>query len=390
MKDLLVVFGACLLFGICGCEESGPKINRAYAKSNIVCDNLYQGDSIEDAVTFLGAPDDKRKSNIDFIKRQDKLAQGKELEFANRLFNTGRTRSAEDYTSLLSNKMKKLMAANDKRSLLNAQISAIRDGQAFSAPCEDDFHGKCDAKYAVTFGEIDKKRLDDSNWHYFPDKPTHQLLFFHFHKPNYSIIGEYHYLVEKNGDYKIVAASLKNRDAPEYKKGRRVMPVTKSGIEKKTVDDLSGRLFEKWHIGLTEDDNKKNTFDIIRTSRVISGEKKLDADFVKEVFVGYDYFAVRAKAWDYVRFEFAIDLKNKQVQSFGPDIGGRRYSCRIGTGSTNKTLKYPGMEITNINLKEEGVFKDGKLELLSFDSTGEDGTVYRNSVFVRLTPKESL
>lgn len=391
MKDLLIVFGACLLFGVCGCGGSGLKINQAYAKENIVCDNLYQGDSIEDAVVFIGTPEDERKGKIDYIKRQGGLAQGKELEFANRLFNTGRTRSAEDYASLLSKKMKKVMAANDKRSLLHYQISAIRDGHAFGAQCEDGFYGKCDAKFVATFDEIDKKMLDDSKGYYFPDKPTHQLGFFHFDKPTYMIIGGLYHVVEKNGDYKYVTASLKNEDAPEYKKRKRVMPVTKSGIEKRTVYESPGkRLWEKCHIGLTEEDNKNNTFEIIKTSRVISGEKELDADLAEEVVVGYDYFATQAKVWESVRFTFAIDFKYKPIQSFGPDIGGLRYSAGIRPRSTLKTLKYPGMEITNINLKEEGVFKDGKLELLSFDSTGEDGTVYRNNIFVRLTPEESL
>ncbi|MCF7955134.1 MAG: hypothetical protein K9M75_04975 [Phycisphaerae bacterium] len=383
MKNLLLTLGVCALIGICGCNQS----NRPYPKRNIVCDDLYQGDSIEGAITFTGSPDDTRKTDIKFLSRQDKLAQGKELKFANRLFNCGKTRNVEDYKSLLSNKMKKLLAAKDKHSLLNHQIRTIEDGQAFSGPCEVNFHGKCDARFVVTFGEIDKKMLDDSNWYYFPDKPTHQLGFFHFHKANYSMIGGMHYVIKKGSDYKIVAGSFKNKDVPEYEKPTRVVPVKFSGIEKKTLMKVSTGPRERWEIGISEADNKSNKFEVVKTTEVINGEKKLDADLAEKVLVDYAYFAVRANVWDYIRLGFYINLKTEPNQTFGPDKGRLFCGVSFGTGSTTASLIYPGKEISNIILQEEGVFENGKLTLLSFDSTGKDGTIYRNSVFVRLTPK---
>ncbi len=385
MRDLLLVFGACILSGLCGCAETDLEVNQSYADENIVCENLYQGDSVEDAVNFVGPPEDRRKACIASLKRRDRLAQGKELEFANRLFNTGRTRRAEDYASLLSRKMKELLAGNDKRSLLNNQMSEIRDGQAFGAPCDDNFFGKCDAKFVATFGDVNPEMLEDSNWYYFPDKPTHQLGFFHFHKPSYSLIGAMHYLIEDNGDYKLVVASLRDKDAPEYESPKRVTPVAVSGIEEKEVYVLGGKPHEQWHVGLTAADNKNNMIEIVMATETAGDAKSGGSEKSEKIIVNYDAISKYARVWDDVRFRFRVDF----------DSGGRqasnnclelKYDFHVAASSNSGHMKYPGREITNINMKEEGVFENGRLELVSFDSTGEDGRVYRNNIFVRLTP----
>lgn len=387
MKLSLKIVAIFVLAMVFGCEESGVEVDLSYASENVVCENLYQGESIEEAIAFMGVPEDIREGNIGFIERNGELASGKELEFANRLFKVRRSRSVEDYSSLLSRKMQKVMAANDKESFLVHRIAAIKKGHYLYAECEDDFYGKCDAKFLVTFGEVDMDLFKRAKNLYFPEMPTRRFVFFHFHNPNYMVIGSTHYLVKEDGDCKLIVESLKNMDMPASPEKVRVLPVTVSGIEKKTIYDYSGKSCEQWHVGLTEADNKNNIIEIVKTIQVIKGEKKLEGDQAQEVVIGYDAFEKYAKVWDDVRFKFAAAIERKSERSFGPDIGGFKYILQIASGSVSSDLKYPGMAISNVSIKEEGVFADGELELFSFDSVGADGVVYRNKVFVRLTLK---
>ena len=388
MKLILNVIAVFALVMVCGCDKSGDEANQGYASEDVVCDDLYQKSvSIEDAVSFIGTPEDAHKAGIDCIERYGKLASGKELEFANRIFKVGRSRSVEDYTSLLSKKMQGVMAANDKESLLGGRISSIKEGHYHHAECAEDFYGKCDAKFAVMFGEVDK---DDFKGHknlYFPEMPTHQFMFFHFHKPNYMFIGSMAYVVEEGADYKVVVESLKNIEIPAPPKRIRVLPVAVSGVEKNTILDLFDKPHEQWHIGLTAVDNKDNTIEIVKTSQEISGEKKLEGDQAEEVLVDYDAFEKYVKVWDDVRFRFAVAIERKSEKSYGQDTGGLACFFHIASGSISSTLTYPGMEISDVSIKKDGVFVNGEMELLMFDSISEDGTVYRNRVFVRLTEK---
>lgn len=388
MKRLFCV-AACMAVITSGRAESSLNTNQPYPQRDIVCENLYQGNSIENAVAFAGSPENRRQEDIHYLSRQNGLAQDKALAFANRLFKTGQTRNSEDFTSLLSRKMKALLVEKDKQTTLNAHINRVRSGHAFSAPCEDDFYGNCGAKYIVTFGEVDKKRLEDSKWFYFPEKPTHQFCFLHFHKPGYTLTGEMWYAVEEEGDYKIVALSVTNEEAPEYQTPKRVLPVTISGIEEKTIFELGGSPNDQWHIGLTPEDNKNHIIEIVRTSHRIKGDRLLEDDEAETVVMDYDHVEKFANIWDDVRFKFRADFESAGKKFFGYGRSGLDYGFNIASQSKSGAFMYPGTEISNLKLKTEGVFEEGKLELFSFDSTAEDGTLYSNSVYVRLTPKQS-
>lgn len=387
MKLILNVISAFALVMVCGCDKSGSEISQGYASEDVVCDNLYQKDSVEAAVSFIGTPEDAHKGGIDCIERKGKLAGGKELEFANRILKVGLSRSVEDYTALLSKKMHDVMAANDKESFLGGSISSIKEGHFLYADCEGDFYGECDAKFLVTFGEVDKDAFEGHKNICFPEMPTHRFIFFHFHKPNYMIIGYTVYVVEEGADYKITVESLKNVDMPAPPERIRVLPVAVSGVEKNTILELFDKPHEQWHIGLTAADNKDNTIEIVKTSQEISGEKKLEGDQAEEVLVDYDAFEKYVKVWDDVRFRFAVAIERKSEKSYGQDTGGLACFFHIASGSISSTLTYPGMEISDVSIKKDGVFVNGEMELLMFDSISEDGTVYRNRVFVRLTEK---
>jgi len=108
------------------------------------------------------------------------------------------------------------------------------------------------------------------------------------------------------------------------------------------------------------------------------------SDRSEKIIVNYDAISKYAKVWDDVRFRFRVDF-----DSVGRQVSNSlelKYDFNIAASNRNGSIKYPGRDITRINMKEEGVFENGRLELVSFDSIGEDGRVYRNNIFVRLTP----
>lgn len=384
MKYSLYTIAACVLILFCGCEE--PDTEKDYAGKDIVCDNLYQGDSIEDAVTFLGTPDEARKSSLRTIERRGKLASGEELKFANRVFDLRRSRNTENFSVLLSQKMRSEIG---KDNFLDRAIGSIKDGHFIYYECEDGFHGNCDAKFLATFGEVSENPAKGSKYFYFPQVPTHQLLFYHFHNPNYMTIGTTFHLIQEDGDYKIVEGFIRDMEMPESDKRVRVVPVVTSGIEKKDIDKWSDKSYDQWHIGLTEADNKNNIIEIVKTVKVTSGEKELDHNKAEELVVDYDSFKKYVEVWDDVRFKFSLLIKLKSENSYGTDTGGLSYIFRIASGSITSTLKYPGMKISDVSIKEKSAFVNGEMELLTFDSIGKAGTVYRNRVLVRLTKKGS-
>ena len=69
-------------FAISGCsnnEEDSTEDDQV----EIVYEDLYQGDSIEEALLFMKVPDNRREATLQSIERYGPLANHNELKFAN-------------------------------------------------------------------------------------------------------------------------------------------------------------------------------------------------------------------------------------------------------------------------------------------------------------------
>jgi hypothetical protein len=140
---------------------------------------------------------------------------------------------------------------------------------------------------------------------------------------------------------------------------------------------------------LTETDNKNNTIEIVRTAKVISGDKELAPHITEDVKIDYDDFKIYAEAWDDVRFTFKLVIKPESEKPDSTDTSHMKYGFKIANNHHGGSLAYPGMKISAVNINKDGTFVNGELELVTFNSIGKDRTVYENRVIVRLTKKES-
>jgi len=98
---------------MCACAISGCSSNEEENSENsqvaIAYENLYQGDSIDEALLFMKVPDDRREITRPIVERYGSLAIHDELEFAKQLFVASRTREFSRYKDLLSHKMLELL-----------------------------------------------------------------------------------------------------------------------------------------------------------------------------------------------------------------------------------------------------------------------------------------
>jgi hypothetical protein len=205
---------ALMLFcvvAIFGCRKKGSddlEDSKENSEVSITCESLYQGDSIEEALTFMKVPENRRETTLQSIKKYGPLANHDELEFANRVFNISRTKKSSEYNDLLSRKMLELLEKKDEDAFLWITIDHISKGEFLYACCEESFYGPCEAQYAVTCDQMIPEEIP-TNGPYWAQEPTHRFVFFHFHTPNNMIIGSTVYAIIENGAFKIVSESIK-------------------------------------------------------------------------------------------------------------------------------------------------------------------------------------
>ena len=100
-----------------GCKEKDQQSPPAADIDNkdIVCPMLYQkNDSIENALVFIEAPEDKLESYISSVKKKGELVNRKKLRIANKLFSLSISKDADFYISLLSEKTKEQLKDDNK------------------------------------------------------------------------------------------------------------------------------------------------------------------------------------------------------------------------------------------------------------------------------------
>ena len=378
---LFTALVAMLSLLVCACRREAPaelEINEDYSSAHITCDNLYQGDSVEEAVLFMNLPEERRQQMAQTLERYGPLACAEELKFANRVFRVGRSKRASDYLALLSAKMLQLIRKNNNVMVLWSRLDGIQKGHYLYAQCEDAHHGPCPAAFAVTFREVPPEVLDTEGRRlYWPQAPTHVFRFFHFHTPNYMIIGSTVYVVREDNSFKIVSESVKGGSQRTASISPGVEPVVASGIEAcrkvKNEEDTW-----RWNIAISSEDKRANSFEIVLASTTVSADPNASSTS-ENVLYDYDAFRKYCRAWEDVRFRFSASLQADKNQVF--------YVCHLGSGSRSTTDRYPGKDITDLNINETGLFTQGSLDLFSFETVDANNIRIKNKVLVRLRPK---
>ena len=182
-------------------DKQGPPAANIDNK-DIVYPMLYQeSDSLTDALKFIDAREDKLESYISFTGKKGKLANQDQLKFANKLFSLRRSKDAEFFISLLSERTRDQLNDNDKNGILHNHINQIKN--------ETFLYGEYDFKFFVTISELAEEERDELQKKAgFAETPTHNIIYWHFHKPKNMMIGTTFYLIENQGLYSIVTETL--------------------------------------------------------------------------------------------------------------------------------------------------------------------------------------
>jgi len=142
------------------------------------------------------------------VSSRGQLANAGQLAFANKLLSLCQSRDTELFKSLLSDATRKeLDGPDNNKQMVRYHLREIENGTFL--------YGQWDFKRFATFRPLTQDDLDRLSKHVsFAKRPTHAIHFFHFHKPNYMLIGTSTYLVREADSYRIVTGTLLKGELP--------------------------------------------------------------------------------------------------------------------------------------------------------------------------------
>jgi len=191
------------------CKEKDQQDTPAANIDNkdIVYPMLYQKrNSLNDALVFIEAREDKLESYISSVGEKRELVNQDQLNFANKLFSLRTSKDTEFFISLLSEKANEQLKDDNKNGILIHHIEEIKNGTFL--------YGEYDFKFFATLGKLSKEEHDKLQNVDFTETPTHNIVYWHFHKPKNMLIGSTYYLIEDEDSYKIVTETLPKDKIP--------------------------------------------------------------------------------------------------------------------------------------------------------------------------------
>jgi len=245
-----------------GCQKKNQENQPTDVNDKIVCPMLYQkSDSFINALTFIDTPDDRTKTSLSFVSKRGKLAEQNQLVFANKLFSLRKSKDVDMFISLLSDGTRKQLNDDNNKRMLHHHIREIKDSTFL--------YGEYDFKFFVTFGELTQGDRDTLEKHVsFAETPSHVVHFWHFHKPNYMLIGSTLYLIEDRDSYRIVTETLLQGELSPVPEPKKTSGPKKYGIVTFTqIDDAYTKPSAwkyQWDIELSLDESEGNTFEIVK------------------------------------------------------------------------------------------------------------------------------
>jgi hypothetical protein len=194
---------AGVLLLVLGCERKGPGSLPTDATAEIACSSLFQrSDSLADALAFIEVPEDRMAASLVSVSKRGELANSAQLAFANKLFRLRQSKDVELFKSLLSDETRKQLDEPDNnRQMVHYRLREVENGIFL--------YGRDDFKFFATVRTLTPDDLDLLGTSVsFAQTPTHIIVVYHFHRPNYMLIGDTCYLVEDGDSYRIVTETL--------------------------------------------------------------------------------------------------------------------------------------------------------------------------------------
>lgn len=365
-----------------GCQRQGEEVKSTNANKEIICSKLYQkDDSLINALKFIDTPEDRMETS--FVSERGKLAAQNQLSFANKLFSLRKSKDVDMFISLLSEGTKKQLDDDNNKRMLHHHIRKIKDGTFL--------YGEYDFKFFATFRKFREKDWDMLKKHVsFAERPTDVIHFWHFHKPNYMFIGSTSYLTEDEGSYKIVTQTLLHGEiTPPSKHPKTSGPKEYGIIAFEQIDDAYAKRSWKyrWDIKLSLDESENNTFEILKVTKVISGQDDiaLAPNIAKQVLVKESMF--EKYRYKELKFTFRIGTSAPAVRfkKYGERLTGWIYGISIASFFKSDFMLFPGKNITGVKVNKQGKFVDSDLEFITFE-TAKENIEYRHRVVLRKKP----
>jgi len=365
------------------CQRQGQELKSTNANKEIICSKLYQkDDSLINALKFIDTPEDRMETS--FVSERGKLADQNQLSFANKLFGLGKSKDVDMFISLLSNGTKKQLAYDNNKRMLHHHIRKIKDGTFL--------YGEYDCKFFATFREFTEKDRETLKKHVsFAETPSHVIHYWHFHRPNYMLIGSTFYLIEDEGSYKILTQTLLHGEITPPSKQPKTPGPKECGITAfEQVDDAYAKpnvWKYRWDIELSLDESENNTFEILKVAKVISGQDDiaLDPNIAKQVLVKESMF--EKYRYKELKFTFRIGMSAPAVRfkKYGEPLTGWIYGISIASFFKSDFMLFPGKNITGVKVNKQGKFVDSDLEFITFE-TAKENIEYRHRVVLRKKP----
>ena len=344
---------------------------------------LYQGESLADAIEFIEAPEDKMESYLSSVSKRGRLAEQDELSFANALFSLRKSKDADMYMSMLSSSTRKQLLKDDSRISGCTYPERIKNGTFL--------YGEHDFKFFASFRKLTRAELADltKGDRGFTQKPSHAIVFWHFHKPKYMLTGDTYYLIQEKNSYRVVMSKWLGDDPLP------VMPKKPSGPKKYSIaafeqnDDAYDRndvCKYEWDVELKLDESQANTFELLRLTEVVSSEDniELDADVAKQIIIAQKVF----DKYKYRELKCSFKVgRDEPGGKYGRGLldWGWGWSFSIASSWTSGTMRFPGKNVTNVKANKSGGFVGQDLEFMSFE-TSEEGVRYHHRVVLRKKP----
>jgi len=238
-------------------------------------------------------------------------------------------------------------------------------------------YGEYDCKFFATFREFTDEDRDKLKKHViFPEPPTHVIVYWHFHKPNYMVTGSSYYLIEDKGSYKFVAQTLLSDPVIPAKKEQSLGPEKYGIVAFKQNDDAytqRGHWKYQWDINLTDEVSENNVFQVLKTTKVISGQADLHPEIAAQKIIDESW--IEKYKYEKLKCRFYVGASEQ---------AGSGWLCGLSIAGTSKStsMLFPGKDVTNVKPNRQGNFVGSDLEILSFETS--DGNIkYQHKVILR-------
>jgi len=361
--------------------KSGVKIKVEKLDSN---ETLYQKqDSIKNALEFIGTPEDRM--NIGFVNKRGQLAYPEQLVLVNKLFKANLDKDVNMLLSILSDGTKG--EVNNNKSMAYTLLNNIKDGTFL--PVDDEDTIKYFAVYRGFTDEDYNSLKDKVSW---PEMPSHIITLFHFSRPGYMITGSVLYVVKDEVGYKLVCPTSLKEPVKSPSRKKKNQDPKKYGIVRFKQNDnaYTQRNIWKyeWDIELERNVSENNTFQILKTTTVISGQAELHPDVAvqkiidESVIEKYKYKGLKCRLY------VGDSEPSFTYHKYGQKLSGWSCGFSIASMSRSQAMFFPGKDVINLKTNKQGNFVGSDLELLSFE-TSEENIKYEHKIILRKTNSAS-